>query len=152
MATKTEQTKAATLAGWKKAAVHYPLLPSNTRVGIKIPDLPAIISGGELPNSLLDAAIGVTSKGADDITPTKELIKEQSEFFDHLVKITVVEPQLSDDDLKDIPFEDKEMIVEIATRRRDMDAEGKHLAGLKPIRAWESFREGEYGVEALPDS
>ena len=152
MATKTPEVKAATLAGWKKAAVHYPTLPSGTRVGIKIPDLPSVIASGGIPQTLLDVALGVASKGPENQTPSKELIGEQAAFADHLVKVTVVEPKLSDEDLAEIPYEDKVMLVEFATRQRDLDALGEHIAGLPLANKWEPFREGDYGDEALASS
>ena len=150
--TQKIEHKAATLAGWKKAAVHYPTLPSGVRVGIKIPDLPAVISSGGIPQNLLDVALGVASKGPESQTPSKELIGEQAEFADHLVKVTVVEPKLSDTDLNDIPYEDKVMLVEFATRQRDIDALGEHIAGLPLADKWAQFREGDYGDEALESS
>ncbi len=145
----TEASK-TTLAGWKKAALHYPLLPSGSRVGIKIPDLPRLIETGAIPQHLLEAALGVVN--AENEKPTKELIVQQREFTDTLVQLTVVEPKLSPADMEDVPFEDKEMIVAFATRQRDLDAEGEHLAGLTTSEKFRKFRQlGEFDpiVEGL---
>ena len=137
--TEVTDTKTLSAAGWKKNAVHTPLLPSGSRVKLKIPDLPRLIETGKIPNHLLDAALGVASNG-EDTKPSKELITQQREFTDTLVMLTVVEPKLTEEDMDDIPYEDKEMIVAFATRQRDLDAEGEHLAGLTTSAKFRKFR------------
>ena len=136
--TTTEQSKAVTAAAWKKAAQHYPLCPSGARVGIKIPNLPRLIEAGDVPQHLLDTAIGVA--GGDDVTPSIDLIKKQREFTDMLVLMTVVEPKLTEADLPELPMEDMEFIVSVATRQRDLDAEGEHIAGLTSSEKFRRFR------------
>lgn len=135
----TEQAQPTTAAAWKKAAVHPIRLPSGVYVEIKVPDLPALIEAGEIPQNLLDAALSMASGQARQ-TPTKELIIKQREFTDKLVQIAVVRPKLSEEDLPGVPYEDKEMIVEIATRQRDLDAEGHHIGGLHKSEAFRKFR------------
>lgn len=137
MSTEDNRTP-ATVAQWKKAAKHYPLCPSGVRVGLRIPDLPTMIVAGEIPQHLLEAAAGIAT--GDDNTPSMDLVKKQKEFTDTLVKVTVVDPKLSDDDLADIPVEDKEFIVAVATRQRDLDAEGEHIAGLTSSEKFRRFR------------
>jgi hypothetical protein len=141
---KDPQKTAVSLAAWKKQASHYPLLPSGARVGIRIPDLPLLIETGVIPNHLADAAIAVAGGGSDQ-PPTKDLIVQQREFTDLLVLQTVVEPKLTEADVKEVPYEDKEMLVQIATRQRDLDAEGEHLAGLSTSEKFRRFRQlGEF--------
>jgi hypothetical protein len=135
----TEETKPLSGAAWKKKAFHTPLLPSGSRVKIKIPDLPRLIETGKIPNHLLDAALGVANSN-EDTKPSKELIAQQREFTDTLVMLTVVEPKLTEADMDDVPYEDKEMIVAFATRQRDLDAEGEHLAGLTTSSKFRKFR------------
>lgn len=136
----TEVTeKTLSTAGWKKNAFHTPLLPSGSRVKIKIPDLPRLIETGKIPNHLLDAALGVANTG-EETKASKELITQQREFTDLLVILTVAEPKLTEADMEDIPYEDKEMIVAWATRQRDLDAEGEHLAGLTTSEKFRKFR------------
>ena len=137
-----QQHKAVSAAAWKKAASHYPLLPSGVRVGIRIPDLPALIETGQIPQHLLEVALGVA---AGDTKPSVDLVKSQREFTDKVVQLTVVEPKLTDEDLAEIPFEDKDFIVAVATRQRDLDAEGEHLAGLTKSEKFRRFRRlGEF--------
>ena len=151
MATATkEKTEATvtTLAGWKKAGIHYPLLPSGERVGIRIPDLSAMIETGAVPNHLISAALGVVKAQVEDEkkVPTPEELTENAaqdrEFTDLLVLASVVEPKLTEDDVKPggIPQEDKQFIVAIATRQRDLDAEGEHIAGLTKSEKFRRFR------------
>lgn len=136
---QVQQDSTVSLSGWKKAAKHTVLCPSGARVGIRIPDLPAMIEAGEIPQHLLDAALGVAGSG-EDAKPSVELIKQQREFTDRLVLLTVTEPKLSEADVADVPYEDKEFLVSIATRQRDLDAEGEHIAGLTKSEKFRRFR------------
>lgn len=134
-------------AAWKRAATHTVTLHSGAVVEIKIPDLPKLIEAGAIPSSLVDAALavaGAVSQGTPE-APSRELIIQEGEFKDILVRLTVVTPKLSEEDVKDIPTEDKEIITEIATRQRDMDAEGNHISGLDKSEKFRKFRRiGEF--------
>lgn len=141
----------STIGAWNERGVHYPTLDSGTVVAIRIPDLPAMIEAGEIPQHLLDAALAAAN-GTGTREASKEDIVRQREFTDKLVQITVIEPKLSDDDVRLVPYEDKEMIVEFAVRARDLDAEGNHLAGLEKSEKFRRFRRlGEFreDVEGL---
>ncbi len=138
-------------AGWKAAAVHYPLLPSGARVGLRIPDLALMIETGQVPQHLLNAALGLAqqSPDGDQKVPTVEDMTksatEEREFTDLLTMASVVEPKLEEGDLADVPFEDKQFIVALATRQRDLDAEGEHIAGLTKSEKFRKFRRlGEF--------
>lgn len=139
-----------TAAGWKKAAVHEVIAPSGTTISLKIPDLPRMIESGQIPQHLLDATLGVAAvgDGEDSKTPTKEQIVQEREFTDCMVLFSVVEPKITEADLADIPYEDKEFIVMIATRRRDLDAVGNHIAGLHALEPFRRFRQiGEFSPD-----
>lgn len=138
-------TAVTSVEEWGKAGVHSVLCPSGARVDIKIPDLPAIIEAGELPQHLLDAAIGVATGNGGSTEPSKELISKEREFTDVLVSLMVVSPQLSAEDARLVPYEDKEMLIAIATRQRDLDAEGEHIGGLSKSAKFRRFRKlGEF--------
>lgn len=152
--------QAVDLKAWQAAALHYPLLPSGSRVGLKIIDLPGLIEAGEIPQHLLDAALGIVRAQKDEAqVPSAEEITanmaKEREFTDTVVKLSVVQPDLSKaaaDDLKAIPYEDKQFIVAVATRARDLDVEGEHIAGLTKSEKFRKFRElGEFApnVEGL---
>lgn len=135
-----------TVADWNKKGEHAPLLPSGFRPKIRIPDLPALIEAGEIPQHLLDVALDVA--GGEDTRPSIELIKTQREYTDRLVQLTVIDPVLDDETVKSVPFEDKDMIVAIATRLRDLDAEGEHIAGLTKSDKFRKFRRlGEFSED-----
>lgn len=134
---------------WFRAADHTVTLPSGARVGIRIPDLPTLIEAGELPQTLLDAAIGVATGGSEQ--PTVESIKQEREFRDKLITLTVTEPKISDEDVKNIPVEDKDYLVEFALRQRDLDAEGEHIGGLTKSDKFRRFR-GLDSLDALLES
>ena len=139
--------KVNSVTEWAKAAEHEVLCPSGVRVTIKVPDLAALIESGELPQNLLDAALATAakvSKGQEQ-EPTKELISKERQFTDFLVSITVVKPSLTPEQAAQVPYEDKEMIVAIATRQRDTDAEYQHIGGLSASENWRRFRRvGEF--------
>lgn len=134
-----------TAAQWKKNAAHNICLPSGTRVDIRIPDLPTLIEAGQLPQTLLDAAIGYINGAAGDDRATVESIARDRDFRDKLVQLTVVEPALADADLPEIPVEDKDFIVKLALRQDDLDAEGEHIGGLNKSDKFRKFR----GLDAL---
>ena len=141
----TDQTQAKpTTAQWKKLAIHTPLLPSGFRPKIKIPDLPALIEAGQIPQHLLEAALGVARNALNDTVPTvEELTKnavEEREFTDLICQLSVIEPKLTDADLRDIPVEDKQFLVSLATRQRDLDMEGEPLGDLMKSEKYRRFR------------
>lgn len=146
--TEVNENQPVTLAGWKKAATHTVLCPSGMRVGVKIPDLPALIEIGEVPQHLLEAAIGMAKSG-DEQALTVESVAQQREFTALLVLKTVVDPVITEADLKEIPFEDVEFLVSIATRARDIDAEGEHIGGLSSSARFRAFRGLEDSIESL---
>lgn len=145
-----EEVKAVSAAGWKKSAYHNIMCPSGARVVIRIPDLPRMIELGEIPQHLLDAAIGVA--GDTESKPSVELIKQQREFTDLLTASVVVEPKLAPTDIPDLPYEDKEFLVAVATRQRDLDAEGEHIGGLMKSEKFRRFRQFREFDAALADS
>jgi hypothetical protein len=82
-----------------------------------------------------------------------EDIVQQADFFNKLCAITVVEPKVTEEDFASgaLPFEDKEMLVEFATRQRDLDAVSHHLAGLETSKSFRAARGLIGGIEDLED-
>lgn len=150
MAQTTDSTKVATAAEWKKNKNHTITLLSGTVVEIRIPDLPTLVKTGNIPNELIDVAISV-SEGKKKIN--RETIIEQADFFNLLCSLTVVTPKVSLEDFAAdvLPFEDKEMLVEFATRQRDIDAIGHHIAGLEQVKSFREFRGITAEYAALED-
>jgi hypothetical protein len=136
--------KPVSKAQWKKAAIHTVTLESGMVVNIRLPDLPKLIEAGAIPQSLIDVAIDVATNRRSE-RPNADVVKQQREFTDLVVLKTVVEPSITEEDLPDIPYEDKEMLVEFATRQRIFDAKGHHLSGLEADKDFRRFhRIGEF--------
>jgi hypothetical protein len=147
--TSTKTTKTS----WKKAAVHEGItLPSGTVVSIRLPNLSLMLKTGNIPNTLVDAAVemqNVISKGNAEIT--REMIEQQWDYYSFLVSKTVVEPELTAEEVAEIPAEDVEMLVEFATRQRDIDAVYRHIAGLDKLESFRRFRSLSSGITGLED-
>jgi hypothetical protein len=143
MSTTTKTTKTS----WKKAAVHEITLPSGIVISIKLPNLSLMMKTGNIPNSLIDAAVESQNLGSAEVT--REMIESQWDFSAFLVAHTVVEPQLTEEEVAEIPAEDIEMIVEFATRQRDIDAAYKHIGGLDKMESFRHFRGIASGLEDL---
>lgn len=124
-------------SSWKKSKFHDVTCPSGTVVTIQIPNLPALIKSGRVPNELLDAAIG----SGPDTEITKEMIEKQADFYNFLVSITVTDPVVEPHEVSELPYEDVEMIASLALRQRDMDAVYKHIGGLDKVSSFRTFRE-----------
>lgn len=131
------------VAKWKKNRVHPDItLPSGQKVSIQVPNLPEMLRNGEVPNPLVkyaqDAANELSGLSAEEFSMEK--LKEATDFLRWLVSATVKEPELTPEDVPELPAEDVDMIVEFAMRGRDTDALGHHLAGLEKLPAWRQFR------------
>jgi hypothetical protein len=158
---KTSRTP-VTKEEWGRAAVHTITLPSGAVVKIKLPDLAALIKGGQIPNPLLEVAqkIGagepVTApeegKGeGDEKGISKELIGQISDFHSFLVSETVVEPTVTQEEVESgaVPTEDIAVIVQFALRERDFDVVGHHLGGLEKVTEFRKFRGLDLSVEDI---
>lgn len=141
-------SKAVSKAAWKKSGIHTVTLPSGAVVDIRIPNLAQMAKAGELDNDLLASAVpdvASTSATASEkqLTPEEKranLVK-LADFHAWLVSITVVEPKLSPDEVGDaVPTPDIEVLVEFASRRRDIDAVGHHIGGLEVSAEFREFR------------
>lgn len=148
-----QNDKPISKSAWKKNAAHSVMCPSGSRITIRIPDIALLVQSGQLPQNLIDVALGRARTDAEEI-PTAELVKQEIDFTNFVVKASVVEPVVTDEDLgpDGIPFEDKDFIVQLATRRRDLDVEGEHIAGLNSSEKFRQFRKlGEFSedVEGL---
>lgn len=127
----------ASKAAWVKAKNHPVTLPSGTTVEMIVPNLPHLIKAGEIPNQLVEDALGAAARTTN---VTRQQIEQQAEFYNKLVAIAVTKPSVAETDVPELPFEDVEMIVEIATRQRDLDAVGKHIGGLHTVDEFRKFR------------
>lgn len=132
-----EPTRRRDKQGWKDAKVHAVVLNSGVEVDITIPNLPLMIKTGQIPNDLVELALGVMQ---GTVKVTAEMTAEQADFFAMLVSKIVVDPPVEPEDYADLPYEDVEMLVEIGTRQRDLDALGRHIGGLHTSAEFRRFR------------
>lgn len=144
---------AVTKGQWGKAGTHTITLPSGAEVAIRIPDLARMAQLGKLDNELLKDATPdpdaneeyVATEPPKQKTPEekKKALAELAEFNAWLVSVTVVDPKVTPEEAANpdiVPTEDLEVLVEFATRRRDMDVVGHHYAGLETNADWRKFR------------
>lgn len=134
---RDEGRKVKSVDAWVKAKFHTVMCPSGVEVEIVIPNLPAMIKAGRIPNALLDAAIGA----GPDTEVSREMVEQQADFFHFLVAETVVSPKLDPSQVSTLPYEDVEMLVSLALRQRDMDAAYRHIGGLDKVASFRNFRE-----------
>lgn len=133
---------------WKKAGQHDVALYSGVEVTIRIPNLPDMVKTDKIPNDLIDAALGAIQKEK----VTADLIKEQADFFHLLVSTMLIDPEVAPEEVSEfVPFEDIELLVELGTRQRDLDALGRQIAGLHKSAEWRRFRGWDFGNEAVED-
>lgn len=131
----SKQSKTKT--GWVKSKVHEDItLPSGFKVDIELPNIPSLIKAGALPNELVEVA----TKAAVTNDIPEDMFEKMDDFNNYLVSVTVVNPKITPEDVKDLPSEDIDMLVGFATRTRDMDAVGHHIAGLETIKSFREFR------------
>ena len=156
MSQTSTPVKPVSKSGWKKAGVHTVTLPSGVVVNIRIPNLAAMAQAGELDNDLLQYAVPNLPVSEDEeLTPEqkKENLTKLASFHQWLVSKTLVDPALSPEEVKDtVPTPDLEVLVELASRRRDMDVKGHHIGGLEVSADFRKFRGIESGDEDFLDS
>lgn len=140
----TPPRKAVSKAQWGKAKVHEGItLPSGAVVDIQIPNVTEMAKSGELPNSLLEVA----TKVATTQTIPDDYLGQLYDFQAFLVTKTVVKPEVTLEDVPNLPAEDVVVLVQFATRERDMDVLGHHLAGLEKIDEYRRF----HGLDRSPE-
>ncbi len=127
--------KAKSAADWKRRRVHTDVtLPSGTVVDITLPNLPQLIKSGKLPNALLEAAL--RQQNAQEVT--KELLEETWDYTEYIIPLMLVEPEISAEDVAELPAEDLELLTAFASRQTDVDAAYRQLGGLDTL---DRFRE-----------
>lgn len=135
-------TAVKSAAEWKKAKDHpNVLLPSGVRVTIRIPDLAGMMETGIIPSDYMEIATRLAKKVENNEAPTQEDMSEEAKFERILLTKTVIEPEITEADVPDLPVEDRGMLAQFAMRQRDLDAEGEHIAGLTKSDKFNRFRE-----------
>lgn len=139
-----EPSRPRDASDWKGRKTHKDItLPSGTVVDIVLPNIQVLIKSGAIPNTLIDAALKQQNAGK----VTREIISETWDFTCWIIPRTVVSPEITEEDVPDLPAEDIELLVGFASRTKDMDAVGHHLAGLETQRSFRDFR----GITSLDE-
>lgn len=135
---------AASVGDWEARRNHYGVtLPSGAVVDIRLPDLPAMAKAGDIPNELLEASVQLQKaiEDKDRSALTTETLVNLEEFMEFLLPEMILQPKITAEDVQTkLPSEDKELLVQFAQRARDLDAVGRHLAGLEKLAEWRRFR------------
>lgn len=149
---------------WRQKAVHTVTGPSGATFKIRVPGIPTMLANGFLPNhlyslALLDlehpngAAAGLRQMLDDALDDEKreqvvEQIKKLAEYQQRIAAASLVEPELSFEDIQsgEFPEDDLSMVVEIVERLRVYDARGVRV-GVEPLDRWARFHNG-HGLDA----
>lgn len=141
--------RATSAEDWKARRAHRGItLPSGAVVDIELPNVQKLIKSGVLPNALLEAAIQHTN--ATKIT--SDMVSETWDYTTWIIPRMVLHPEITEEDVGDLPAEDVEMLASFAARTADMDAVGHHLAGLETLRTFRDARGLTTLAEALGDA
>jgi hypothetical protein len=166
--TRTPKKKPDAWAGsagsWKKrGGPHRITLPSGQRVLANVLGLSQLARLEGLPDDLTDAVVlhivnlengGLPAKIGAELSKAghgdeeaaekaNQYIADFGRLAKHLVAEALVEPELTVDDLDEVPEEDLEMLMRIVTGRQTFDAAGVRI-GVEPLNAWATFRD-EHG-------
>lgn len=143
--------KPVTKSVWKKAGVHTVTLPSGAVVDIRIPNLAQMAKAGQLDNDLLAYAVPDQDTAEEPSPEEKKAdLTKLADFHAWLVSTTLVDPKLTPEEVIDtVPTPDLEVLVELASRRRDMDVVGHHIGGLEVSAEFRKFRGIDSGESDL---
>ena len=100
---------------------------------------------GGLPASLRELALKGAEGVAEVLGGTQEVIEERggelADYLDGLVRQVVVEPDLRDFDLDELPPVDYRWLVAVALGEMVYDGEGHRLWGREPLTSFATFRD-----------
>ena len=142
MTDEANEEKVASLAQLEKAGTHKIRLHSGALVEIRLPDIAELIESGVIPQHLLQTATQMANAMQTGQAPevTQETVIQQKEFVNAVTIATLVNPKVDAETVTKVPIEDRELITQIATRSRDVDAVGDHIGGLHTSEKWRRFR------------
>lgn len=156
---------AGSASAWKKrGAPHRITLPSGQRVLARVLGLATLARLEGLPEDLTDsvvlhvtnlergglpavigAELGKVETDPEAAARVQKYVADFGVLTRYLVAEALVEPELSVDELTQIPEDDLEMLMRIATGRQAFDAAGVRI-GVEPVDAWATFRH-EHGCD-----
>jgi hypothetical protein len=123
---------------WVAAGVHHAELATGVWVKIRFPDLATLVAAQRVPDTLRQVASETFLRQVEIETGDKSEplnLAKLGELYDlnmWLVSQMLVEPTLTADEVKQLPAEDLDVLIELALRERDTDARGRVL-GVAPV-------------------
>lgn len=149
---KLESPPAPSRDALKRIRENPPIVrgPSGATYSIRKVNLERHALGGGLPVNLRRAAMeGV--KGLEKLLDAEDSgdgVNETRDYLDGLVLATVVEPQLTKEDLGNgeldddplLPAQDYAWLVKVAMGEEEYDADGRRLWGREPLDRFATFR------------
>lgn len=140
----------ATAEEWAAAGHHKVWLHSGKRIVIRIPDLFTLIQQDAIPEELRAVALneietgsatGAATSPSTDAGPSLnwDVVKQAAELYEHIAFHMVFRPEVTLEQFRTFPAEDRDMLRDIAMRRRFTDARGVRL-GVEPLDGWARFR------------
>lgn len=146
---------------WKKrAGPHNVTLASGQKVTLRVfgpgelilrdamPDMRDVVTLAVLKDLQLDAAVGI-AKSALELATNGDEAEQRQKFQERLraehqrnkllVSRALVEPQLTPEELDEVPWEDVEELVRICTGKQAFDARGVRV-GVERIDSWATFQ------------
>ncbi len=134
---------------WAAAGHHKVWTPSGKRILIRIPDLFTLIQEDAIPEHLRGVALSEIETGSptgaaqadtgNGPTLNWDVVKQAAELYEHVSFHMVIRPEITLEQFRRFPAEDRDMLREIAMRQRATDARGVRL-GVEPLDRWERFR------------
>lgn len=153
--------KAVTKSAWLKSGVHTITTYTGHTIRIKYPNLALMMRVGLVPTHLraiavkfargeVNLASPALPTGEDQPEPAADEAYDELvlmvELLDLIVMEMVVEPKLTQEDVDEMPGEDRDLLLAIANRERDVDAVGRRL-GVELLSRWDTFRHGHNCAE-----
>lgn len=162
----------ATAAEWMNT-VHDPVLPSGRQVVYRDVTLAELVQVAELPEELLELVVAEWSRpGAaveQALQPLQELpgkatkaqrvkaekasrqvVERIRQINRQLIALALVEPEMTAEQLEQVPYADLELLTALINRKTSYDAVGRHV-GVVPLDQFQLVLEA-HGVEHDPQS
>lgn len=160
-----------TADGWAKrndAGPHTATFPSGATLRFTIPNDSTLLAAGMLPLELRETALLcaahpdgvegylrelVVQQVVDGEARVRQAIEHGIEMRHHLVAAMLVEPQVTAEQVSagSFPTPDIEMLLEFATRQRNVDAGGRRLP-IIVAHEWALFRDEPASANGAVDS
>lgn len=157
MSARPAQPKPSTTkTAWKSSGNKRITLPSGIEVTIRPLRLEHYMTHGRTPDALRVIALGdlraTLAKRVEELSPearAQAYTKLVEEYMHPGILKLVVDPEITLDDIPDLPPADIDMLVGILNMNVTEDAKGRSL-GVEPLDRWGIFREKHHCADGCP--